>query len=104
MSIVVVSGNPRAGSRTSTLAGAVGDAIAERLGLDAPTTIEVGALGAGLMTPGDEPTAAAVAALRGRRSWWSRRRRTRAATPACSRCCSTSCPPTPSPASGPCRS
>ncbi|GAA1833740.1 hypothetical protein GCM10009682_60210 [Luedemannella flava] len=65
MSIVVVSGNPRAGSRTSTLAGAVGDAIAERLGLDAPTTIEVGALGAGLMTPGDEPTAAAVAALRG---------------------------------------
>lgn len=63
--IVVVSGNPRAGSRTSTLAVAVGEAIAARLGAPAPTVIEVGELGAGLLTKGDEPTAAAVAALNG---------------------------------------
>lgn len=63
-SIVVISGNPRAGSRTSTLAAAVGDAVASRLGLDSPATIEVGALGAGLLTPGDEPTAAALSTLR----------------------------------------
>ncbi|GAA1770971.1 NADPH-dependent FMN reductase [Luedemannella helvata] len=64
MSILVVSGNPRAGSRTSTLAAAVGEAVAQRLGLGAPATVEVGDLGAGLLTPGDEPTAAAVTALR----------------------------------------
>jgi FMN reductase len=59
--IVVVSGNPRPGSRTSTLAVAVGTA----LGAGAPpVVIEVGALGPGLLTPGDEATAAAVAALR----------------------------------------
>ncbi|MFI1994432.1 NADPH-dependent FMN reductase [Actinoplanes sp. NPDC020271] len=61
--IVVVSGNPRAGSRTSALAIAVGAAIAARLGAPAPTVIEVGELGTGLLTEGDEPTAAAVAAL-----------------------------------------
>lgn len=61
--IVVVSGNPRAGSRTSALAIAAGEAIAARLGAPAPTVIEVGALGAGLLTKDDEPTAAAVAAL-----------------------------------------
>ncbi|WP_285555265.1 NADPH-dependent FMN reductase [Actinoplanes regularis] len=61
--IVVVSGNPRAGSRTSALAIAVGEAIAARLGSPAPTVIEVGALGAGLLTDGDAGTAAAVAAL-----------------------------------------
>jgi FMN reductase len=60
MSIVVVSGNPRAGSRTSALALAVGEALASGEPL---TVIEVGQLGAGLLTPGDEPTAAAVAAL-----------------------------------------
>jgi FMN reductase len=60
--IVVVSGNPRPGSRTSGLAIAVGEAIA---GAGAPAVIEVGALGAGLLTPGDEATAAALAAIRG---------------------------------------
>ena len=60
--IVVVSGNPRPGSRTSVLATAVGTALAARLGGE-PAVIEVGALGAGLLTPGDEATAAAVAAL-----------------------------------------
>jgi FMN reductase len=63
--IVVVSGNPRAGSRTSALAIAVGEAIAARLGAATPTVIEVGELGAGLLTKGDEATAAAVAALTG---------------------------------------
>jgi FMN reductase len=59
--IVVVSGNPRPGSRTSVLAAAVGRALAAG---PAPVVIEVGELGAGLLTPGDEPTAAALAALR----------------------------------------
>ncbi len=63
--IVVVSGNPRAGSRTSALAIAVGEAIAARLEWPAPTVIEVGDLGAGLLTKGDAGTAAAVAALTG---------------------------------------
>ncbi|AEV87683.1 NADPH-dependent FMN reductase [Actinoplanes sp. SE50] len=63
--IVVVSGNPRAGSRTSALAIAVGEALATRHGAPAPTVIEVGTLGAGLLTPGDSGTAAAVAALTG---------------------------------------
>ncbi|GAA0453170.1 hypothetical protein Ade02nite_01310 [Paractinoplanes deccanensis] len=59
--IVVVSGNPRAGSRTSALAGAVGDALAGE-----PTPlIEAGALGPGLLTPGDEATAAALEAIKG---------------------------------------
>ncbi|BCJ55322.1 hypothetical protein Asp14428_67970 [Actinoplanes sp. NBRC 14428] len=55
---VVVSGNPRAGSRTSTLAAAVGAALG-----GASAVIEVGELGAGLLTPGDEATAAATAAV-----------------------------------------
>ena len=62
--IVVVSGNPRPGSRTSTLAVAVGEAIASHTGGFPPTVIEVGVLGTGLLTPGDEATAAAVTALR----------------------------------------
>ncbi|MBB2942660.1 FMN reductase [Actinoplanes lutulentus] len=61
--IVVISGNPRAGSRTSTLASAVGAAIAARIGSPEPHLIEVGALGAGLLTPGDEATKAALAAI-----------------------------------------
>ena len=61
--IVVVSGNPRPGSRTSTLALAVGTAVADRLGSPEPRLIEVGELGAGLLTPGDEATRAAVTAL-----------------------------------------
>ncbi|MEU8611020.1 NAD(P)H-dependent oxidoreductase [Actinoplanes sp. NPDC048791] len=57
--IVVVSGNPRPGSRTSVLASAVGEALG-----GAATVVEVGALGAGLLTPGDTATAAAVTAVR----------------------------------------
>ena len=62
--IVVVSGNPRAGSRTSVLATAVGEAVAARARAAAPVVIEVGALGAGLLTPGDAATADAVALLK----------------------------------------
>ena len=61
--IVVVSGNPRPGSRTLTLATAVGEAIASQAGAAAPAVVEVGALGTGLLTPGDPATADAVAAL-----------------------------------------
>jgi FMN reductase len=60
--IVVVSGNPRPGSRTSVLAAAVGEALADGT---PPALIEVGELGTGLLTPGDPATEAAVAALRG---------------------------------------
>ena len=71
--IVVVSGNPRPGSRTSVLAVAVGEALAAEQGGrpraaeqggPAPVVVEVGELGAGLLTPGDERTAAALAELR----------------------------------------
>jgi FMN reductase len=67
--IVVVSGNPRAGSRTGGLAVAVGEAIAAASGQaptgpGAPVVIEVGALGPGLLTPGDAPTEAAVATIK----------------------------------------
>jgi FMN reductase len=51
--IVVVSGNPRAGSRTSTLALAVGEALAARTGGGAPEVIEVGELGAGVLSAPD---------------------------------------------------
>jgi FMN reductase len=56
---LVVSGNPRPGSRTLKVALAVGEALS-----DTPVSvIDVGEIGAGLLTPGDEATAAAVAAL-----------------------------------------
>ena len=57
--IVVVSGNPRPGSRTSTLAVAVGAALGSPV-----EVVEVGELGAGLLTPGDEPTAKALRLVR----------------------------------------
>ncbi|GAA3339194.1 hypothetical protein GCM10020358_22080 [Amorphoplanes nipponensis] len=61
--IVVVSGNPRPGSRTSGLATAVGGALGGALG-GAVAVVEVGELGPGLLTPGDAATAAAVTAIR----------------------------------------
>jgi FMN reductase len=63
--LVVVSGNPRPGSRTSALAVAVGSAVGAALGAPDPVVIEVGALGTGLLTPGDAATEAALAAIRG---------------------------------------
>jgi len=62
--IVVVSGNPRPGSRTLTLATAVGSAIATAAGAADPAVIDVGALGAGLLTPADAGTAAALELLK----------------------------------------
>ncbi|MEV7629977.1 NAD(P)H-dependent oxidoreductase [Actinoplanes sp. NPDC089786] len=56
---LVVSGNPRPGSRTLKLAVAVGEALSET----PVTVIDAGEIGAGLLTPGDEATAAAVEAL-----------------------------------------
>jgi FMN reductase len=62
--IVVVSGNPRPGSRTLVLATAVGTAIAHAQGAAEPPVIDAGALGAGLLTPGDPDTAGALALIR----------------------------------------
>src|SRR4051812_24497354 len=61
--IVVVSGNPRPGSRTLGLATTVGTCLAERLGLPQPSIVDVGALGPGLLVPDDAATTAAVAAF-----------------------------------------
>ena len=62
--IVVVSGNPRPGSRTHTLATAVGAAIAARSGAAGPAVVDVGLLGTGLLAPGDPATADAVRQLK----------------------------------------
>lgn len=59
MSVVVVSGNPRPGSRTVKLATEVASALGAAF-----TTIDVGDLGPGLLTPGDLATAAAVERIR----------------------------------------
>ncbi|WP_433084766.1 NADPH-dependent FMN reductase [Dactylosporangium sp. CA-052675] len=64
MTIVVVSGNPRPHSRTLHLAEEVGGALATRLGLAAPRTIDVSDLGVKLLQPGDGALTEAVAALR----------------------------------------
>ena len=60
MPVVVISGNPRPGSRTLKLATAVAEAATS----ETFTTIDVGELGTGLLTPGDEATAAALEAIR----------------------------------------
>lgn len=59
--VVVISGHPRLGSRTSALALAVGQVVAERLGRALPVIVDVAALGPGLLTPGDGATGAALA-------------------------------------------
>ena len=57
---VVLSGNPRPGSRTLKLATAVGAALSA----EPPLIIDVADLGPGLLTPGDPATAAALASVR----------------------------------------
>lgn len=57
---VVLSGNPRPGSRTLGLATAVGEALSDR----PPVVIDVADLVPGLLTPGDPATADALAAIR----------------------------------------
>ena len=59
MTTLVLSGNPRPGSRTLKLAVAVGEAVSDT----PPSVIDIGELGAGLLTPDDPATAAAVQAL-----------------------------------------
>ena len=60
-SSVVVSGNPRPGSRTLKLATAVGEALSA----EPPLVIDVADLIPGLLTPGDPATAAALTAIQG---------------------------------------
>ncbi|MFI2102256.1 NADPH-dependent FMN reductase [Isoptericola sp. NPDC019693] len=55
-SVVVVSGNPREGSRTLAAAEAAGRRIAELLGTDDVTTIELAAFAGEILTP-DRPSA-----------------------------------------------
>jgi len=57
---VVLAGNPRPGSRTRRLA----EAVAAELGATGPVVVDVAELGAGLLTPGDEATAAAIRTVR----------------------------------------
>lgn len=61
MSTVVLSGNPRSGSRTARLAAALGAALA---GAE-PQLVDLSELTAGLLTPGDGPTVAALETVRG---------------------------------------
>jgi FMN reductase len=57
--IVVVSGDPRPGSRTLQLAAAVGERFARRDG-SAPVLVDIARLGAGLLVPGDGRTGTAL--------------------------------------------
>lgn len=66
MSIVVVSGHPRAGSRTTGLAEEVGRAVAtERGDARAPAVVRVSDLGAGILDSAAPATAEALALVRG---------------------------------------
>ena len=65
MSIVVVSGHPRAGSRTSGLAEEVGRAFAAKRGEPDPAVVQVSALGADLLVADAPATAEALALIRG---------------------------------------
>lgn len=59
--ITAVVGNPRRGSRTHALAGTVTDLLALALGAAEVETVDLAALGALLLEPGDESAAAARA-------------------------------------------
>ncbi|NMO55900.1 NADPH-dependent oxidoreductase [Actinoplanes sp. TBRC 11911] len=61
MTTVVLSGNPRPGSRTARLAAALGAALA---GAE-PHVVDLSKLAAGLLTPGDGPATAALDTVRG---------------------------------------
>ena len=65
MSVVVVSGHPRAGSRTSGLAEEVGRAFAAKRGDPDPAVVHVSALGADLLVADAPATAEALALIRG---------------------------------------
>jgi FMN reductase len=59
MTALVISGNPRPGSRTLRLAVAVASAVTG----SSPAVVDVGELGPGLLTPGDPATRAALEAI-----------------------------------------
>jgi FMN reductase len=63
--VVVVAGNPRTGSRTARLAGAVGTRVAELLGAAPPEVIDLADFGTDLLAPDDPAVDAAVGAARG---------------------------------------
>jgi hypothetical protein len=54
--IVIISGHPRSGSRTSRLATEVGRRFAERAGRKPPVAVDLADLGAGLLRPDDVRT------------------------------------------------
>jgi FMN reductase len=62
--VVVVSGHPRLGSRTASLAVDVGRAFAARRGDPEPTVVQVSRLGAGLLFADAPGTTAALDRLR----------------------------------------
>jgi FMN reductase len=62
--IVVVSGNPRAGSRTRTLAVAVAEELAKRTSGAVPTVIDVGEFGPRLLVSDAEEVTRSIAAIR----------------------------------------
>jgi FMN reductase len=58
--IVIVSGHPRPGSRTSRLAAEVGRRFAERGGRTSPVVVDIAELGAGLLRADDARTRQAL--------------------------------------------
>ena len=58
--VVVSSGHPRPGSRTSRLAAELGERIARSRGNGTFVTVDVAELGAGLLAPADEATGRAM--------------------------------------------
>lgn len=62
--IVVVSGNPRPGSRTRALAVAVGDAFARRRAAAPPTVVDLGEYGYRLLVADDADVTGSLAAVR----------------------------------------
>jgi FMN reductase len=58
--VVVICGHPQPGSRTLRLATALGERIAQSRGNGTFVTIDVSALGPGLLTPDDGATGAAL--------------------------------------------
>ncbi len=63
-SVVVVVGNPTAASRTASVATRLGERLAELVGVDAVTTIDLAALGPALLQWGDASVAEARTAVR----------------------------------------
>ncbi|MBE1491812.1 NADPH-dependent FMN reductase [Plantactinospora soyae] len=65
--VVVVSGNPRPGSRTRVLAESVGAAVARREGAAAPAVVDLAAYGPALLAPDEVRVAGGLARARAAR-------------------------------------